>query len=79
MRCRFRWRAASAAGSRRPGSIIHAAWRALVLIFLGIFLRSIGKPLTNFTFEDTLTQIGLGYLPLVLLALGPRQELVDRR
>jgi heparan-alpha-glucosaminide N-acetyltransferase len=50
--------------------ILHAAWRALVLILLGIFLRSVGKPQSNFTFEDTLTQIGLGYLPLVLLALG---------
>jgi heparan-alpha-glucosaminide N-acetyltransferase len=51
--------------------IVHAAWRALVLIALGIFLRSTNQPQTNFTFEDTLTQIGLGYLPLVLLALGP--------
>jgi predicted acyltransferase len=49
----------------------HAAWRALLLILLGIFLRSVNQPQTNFTFEDTLTQIGLGYLPLVLLALGP--------
>jgi heparan-alpha-glucosaminide N-acetyltransferase len=51
--------------------LIHATWRALVLVLLGIFLRSNGRPQTNFTFEDTLTQIGLGYLPLVLLALGP--------
>ena len=51
--------------------LLHAAWRALVLIALGIFLRSIGQRQTNFTFEDTLTQIGLGFLPLVLLALGP--------
>ena len=34
---------------------IHAVWRAIVLIALGIFLRSIGRPQTNFTFEDTLT------------------------
>ena len=47
---------------------IHAVWRAIVLIALGIFLRSIGRPQTNFTFEDTLTQIGLGY-PF-LFALG---------
>ncbi len=47
--------------------VAHAAWRALVLILLGIFLRSIGKPQTYFTFEDTLTQIGLGYLFLFLL------------
>ncbi len=59
---------------RRGGSTgwatVHALWRALVLIALGIFLRSIGKPMTNFTFEDTLTQIGLGYFPLFLLGLA---------
>ena len=42
-----------------------------VLIFLGIFLRSVGEPQTNFTFEDTLTQIGLGYVFLFLLGLRP--------
>ena len=47
---------------------VHAGWRAIVLIALGIFLRSLGKTQTNFTFEDTLTQIGLGY-PF-LFALG---------
>jgi heparan-alpha-glucosaminide N-acetyltransferase len=52
-------------------SLAHAAWRAAILIFLGIFLRSVGRPSTNFTFEDTLTQIGLGYLPLFLIGLGP--------
>jgi predicted acyltransferase len=49
---------------------IHAAWRSLVLVALGIFLRSMGRPRTNFTFEDTLTQIGLGYFFLFLLALA---------
>jgi heparan-alpha-glucosaminide N-acetyltransferase len=48
-------------------SLLHAAWRSFALIALGIWLRSIGKKQTNFTFEDTLTQIGLGYLPLFLL------------
>lgn len=48
-------------------STFHAAWRAVVLIVLGIFLRSVGAPRTNFTFEDTLTQIGLGYFFLFLL------------
>ena len=46
---------------------LHAFWRAFVLIVLGIFLRSIGRDLTRFTFEDTLTQIGLGYGFLFLL------------
>jgi predicted acyltransferase len=45
----------------------HAAWRALLLIFLGIFLRSLKSSQTYFTFEDTLTQIGLGYVFLFLL------------
>jgi predicted acyltransferase len=47
---------------------LHAVWRAALLIVLGIFLRSVGRPRTNFTFEDTLTQIGLGYV--FLFALG---------
>ena len=46
----------------------HAVLRALVLIALGIFLRSHGRPQTYFTFEDVLTQIGLGYVFLFLLA-----------
>jgi len=46
----------------------HAVWRALVLIVLGILLRSIRHPQTYYTFEDTLTQIGLGYVFLFLLA-----------
>ena len=46
---------------------LHAVWRSLVLIFLGVFLRSIGHRQTNFTFEDTLSQIGLGYTFLFLL------------
>jgi heparan-alpha-glucosaminide N-acetyltransferase len=48
--------------------LLHALWRAFVLVALGIFLRSIGRDATNFTFEDTLTQIGLGYPFLFLLA-----------
>jgi heparan-alpha-glucosaminide N-acetyltransferase len=45
----------------------HAIRRALLLIFLGIFLRSLRSTQTYFTFEDTLTQIGLGYVFLFLL------------
>jgi predicted acyltransferase len=45
----------------------HAGWRALLLIVLGIFLRSLHSRQTYFTFEDTLTQIGLGYVFLFLL------------
>lgn len=46
---------------------LHSVWRAFLLIAIGIMLRSVGKPQTYFTFEDTLTQIGLGYVPLFLL------------
>lgn len=47
----------------------HTFKRSLILIFLGIFLRSMHSQQTNFTFEDTLTQIGLGYTFLVLISL----------
>jgi heparan-alpha-glucosaminide N-acetyltransferase len=50
----------------------HAVWRSLLLVALGVFLRSMHSTQTNFTFEDTLSQIGLGY-PLLFL-LGFRSE-----
>jgi heparan-alpha-glucosaminide N-acetyltransferase len=52
----------------------HAVWRALVLVFLGIFLRSLNKGQTYWTFEDTLTQIGLGYAFLFALAWRPTRD-----
>lgn len=63
-----------ARGQGYRGMLGHAAWRALLLVWLGIFLRSVGARQTNFTFEDTLTQIGLGYVPLFLLAFRPRRD-----
>ncbi|WP_223833806.1 acyltransferase family protein [Spirosoma profusum] len=45
----------------------HALRRSLILILLGIFLRSTHAEQTYFTFEDTLSQIGLGYPFLFLL------------
>jgi heparan-alpha-glucosaminide N-acetyltransferase len=48
--------------------LLHTVWRSLLLIALGIFLRSTHSSQTNFTFEDTLTQIGLGYTFAWLLA-----------
>ncbi|MCA9128567.1 MAG: DUF5009 domain-containing protein [Planctomycetales bacterium] len=48
----------------------HAIWRAVLLVMLGIFLRSTHREQTYFTFEDTLSQIGLGYFPLFLLGLA---------
>jgi predicted acyltransferase len=52
---------------------LHAFGRALVLVLLGVFLRSTHSDRTNWTFEDTLTQIGLGYGFLYLLALRSRR------
>ncbi|WP_041586080.1 acyltransferase family protein [Terriglobus saanensis] len=53
----------------------HTIWRSFLLVALGIFLRSIHSPMTNYTFEDTLTQIGLGYTFAVLLTfVRPRWQ-----
>ena len=53
---------------------VHAFMRALILIALGVFLRSIHSKQTYFTFEDTLSQIGLGYGFLFLLGFRPTRE-----
>jgi predicted acyltransferase len=60
-----------AAGQRFGRMLAHAVWRSAALIFLGIFLRSLNSSQTYWTFEDTLIQIGLGYVFLFLLALAP--------
>jgi len=54
---------------------VHVLWRSLILIYLGIFLRSTGSQhdRPNFTFEDTLTQIGLGYPFLYAISCLPRK------
>lgn len=61
---------AARAAQRQPAGRqwAHALGRALALVLLGVFLRSTGSSQTNWTLEDTLSQIGLGY-PL-LFALG---------
>jgi len=64
----------AARGQSRRRMVLHAFWRSLALILLGVFLRSMGRPQTYWTFEDTLSQIGLGYPFLFLLALLPRRE-----
>jgi heparan-alpha-glucosaminide N-acetyltransferase len=54
---------------------LHALWRSLLLVALGVFLRSLGHQMTNFTFEDTLSQIGFGYPILFLLGFrSPRWQ-----
>ncbi len=59
-----------AKGQSTSTMFLHAGWRAVVLVLLGVFLRSVGRAQTNWTFEDTLSQIGLGYI--FLFALGFR-------
>jgi len=61
----------AAAGESQWRRTLHAFGRATLLIFLGIFIRSVDQPQTFWTFKDTLSQIGLGYGFLYLLALRP--------
>ena len=68
--------------------LFHAMVRSFILVMLGVLLRSLGQYLApssprpvfwkpNFTFEDTLSQIGLGYTFLFLLAwTRPRTQLI---
>lgn len=65
--------ARKARGQSFGTTVWHAAWRSVILISLGILLRSLGKSQTNYTFDDTLTQIGLGYFALFLLAHASRR------
>jgi heparan-alpha-glucosaminide N-acetyltransferase len=67
--------ARSARGQKFILSAFHALWRAVLLVFLGVFLRSTYETQTNYTFEDTLSQIGLGYFFLFLLGYArPRWQ-----
>ena len=60
--------AARAARGQSAGLLtLHAVWRALLLTLLGVALRSTGSSHTNWTLEDTLSQIGLGYVFLFLV------------
>ena len=61
-------------GESKFFSSLHAIWRGAFLAMLGIFLRSLDSKYTqtNFTFDDTLTQIGFGYAFLFFIAQGPR-------
>jgi heparan-alpha-glucosaminide N-acetyltransferase len=56
-----------AAGQSYRRVFLHAATRAIILVLLGVFLRSRNFQTTNWTFVDTLSQIGLGYIFLFLL------------
>jgi heparan-alpha-glucosaminide N-acetyltransferase len=58
--------------------LLHTIWRSVLLVAIGIFLRSTTGPITYFTFEDTLTQIGLGYTFAFLLTfVRPRWQWIS--
>src|SRR5712672_2152561 len=44
-----------AKGGAFRSMFLHALWRSLLLIALGVFLRSMQAPQTYYTFEDTLS------------------------
>ena len=60
-------------GASFKSLMLHTVKRSLILICLGIFLRSMDSSQTYFTFEDTLSQIGLGYTFLVLLGFSSQR------
>ncbi|MBK8039336.1 MAG: hypothetical protein IPK22_19710 [Verrucomicrobiaceae bacterium] len=60
----------SSKGDSKLKMTLHALWRSLALIFLGICLRSQTREMTNWTFEETLTQTGLGYMVVFALAFA---------
>lgn len=67
----FSLRKRLATGQSKLSAFGHAAWRAFALVVFGLGLRALFAH-SQWTFEDTLTQIGLGYLPLFVLATLPR-------
>ncbi|MBL8849952.1 MAG: DUF1624 domain-containing protein [Planctomycetaceae bacterium] len=58
-----RWSEGQSAGWR----YLHALWRAVALVLLGVFLYSQGSAHTNWIFPNVLAQIGLGYFFAYLL------------
>jgi predicted acyltransferase len=58
-----------ARGESKAAVARHVLFRAIFLTLLGVFLRSNGREQTNFTFEDVVSQLGLGYA-FVYLTLG---------
>jgi heparan-alpha-glucosaminide N-acetyltransferase len=54
-------------GHSRGKMLRHAIGRSIILILLGLVLRSSYTEHTNWTFEDVIQQIALGYVALFLL------------
>ena len=57
-----------AAGQPFGALLFHALWRGLALVLLGVFLSSTGGKQTDWNFVIVLSQIGLGYPFLWMLA-----------
>jgi predicted acyltransferase len=66
----FSLQARAARGESTWRTLGHGLVRSLILVLLAVMLYSQGRSQTNFTFQNVLAQIGLGY-PIVLL-LGSR-------
>ncbi len=57
-----------ARGESKLRQTVHVIYRAVLLTLLGVFLSSNGAKHTDFTFVNVLSQIGLGYAFVYLLA-----------
>lgn len=58
-------------GDSHGRTAAHALYRSVVLVALGVFLYSMGRNQTHFTFVNVLAQIGMGYFFLFLLVNRP--------
>ena len=73
----FSYASRKAKGQSFGKMLLHVIYRSLALTFLGVFLRSDSRTQTYFTFEDVLSQIGLGYTFLFLLCrTRPKTQLI---
>jgi len=63
----FSYARRSAMGSSDSRRLLHAAFRAVVLTLMGVFLASMRSDTTNWIFTNVLAQIGLGYIFAYLL------------
>ena len=72
--CRSRSPAGWPGGSRRARMTAHAVWRALVLVFLGVFLRSIGRDADELHLRGHAHADRPGLRFLFLLGFGPARD-----
>lgn len=63
----FSYAARKKRGDSEALIVAHTAKRIVILLLLGLYLRSQGRDYTYFTFEDVIQQIALGYAFLYLM------------